>query len=100
MTTRISPARFALSGIVVGAIGVTACAANVGEEAALTDDALGAACTFSVTQNTYDGPNYWGTIAVKNGSSTVSGLTVDFDVPGGAHCTNDAVPSGAKLSPL
>jgi hypothetical protein len=100
MTTRISPARFALSGIVLAAIGVTACAANVGEEAALTDDALGAACSFTVTQNTYDGPNYWGSIALKNGSSSVSGLTVDFDVPSGAHCTNDSVPSGATLSPL
>jgi hypothetical protein len=25
---------------------------------------------------------------------------VEFDVPAGAHCTNDAVPSGATLSPL
>ena len=52
-----------------------------------------------MTQNTYDGPNYWGTITIENGgSSAVTGFEVSFDVPGGDHCTNDAVPSGAALS--
>src|SRR6185369_17906385 len=59
------------------------------------------ACLSKVTQNVYDGPNYWGTITIQNsGSAAWSGFSVSFDVPGGAHCTNDAVPSGAKLSPL
>jgi hypothetical protein len=59
------------------------------------------ACSSSVTQNSYDGPNYWGTITVKNsGTASWSGFAVSFDVPSGAHCTNDAVPSGATLSPL
>jgi hypothetical protein len=59
------------------------------------------ACSSKVTKNVYDGPNYWGTIAIQNsGSVEWSGYSVGFDVQSGAHCTNDAVPSGAKLSPL
>jgi hypothetical protein len=58
-------------------------------------------CSFAVTQNVYDGPNYWGTITIKNeGSSNVTGFAVSFSIPSGDHCTNDAVPSGATLSPL
>jgi len=66
----------------------------------VTDGEELAACSSSVTQNSYDGPNYWGTLAFKNGSKAVTGVSVDFDVPSGAHCTNDSVPSGATLSPL
>lgn len=58
------------------------------------------ACTAKVTKNTYDGPAYWGTISFTNGASAVRGITVAFDAPSGAHCTNDAVPAGATLSPL
>ena len=59
------------------------------------------ACSSKVTKNAYDGPNYWGTITIQNsGSVAWSGFSVSFDVPSGAHCTNDAVPSGASLSPL
>ena len=40
-------------------------------------------------------------MTIKNsGSSSVSGFKVEFDVPSSAHCTNDAVPVGAVLSPL
>ena len=47
------------------------------------------------------GANWWGTITFKNtGTSSVSSYKVEFDVPSGGHCTNDAVPVGAKLSPL
>ena len=53
-----------------------------------------AACAFSVTNNTYDGPNFWGTITVKNGGPSATGYSVEFDVPSGVHCTNDAVPAG------
>ena len=54
-----------------------------------------------VTQNTYDGSEYWGTITIKNaGSSAVTGFDVSFSIPSGDHCTNDAVPSSATLSPL
>ena len=59
------------------------------------------ACSSKVTKNVYDGPNYWGTLAIQNsGSAQWSSFSVSFDVAGGAHCTNDAVPAGAKLSPL
>jgi hypothetical protein len=96
-----SLARHALRGIVVGVLISTGCASNNGDEASVTGgEELGAPCSFSVKQNTYDGPNYWGTIAFTNGSKAVTGITVDFDVPNGAHCTNDSVPSGATLSPL
>jgi hypothetical protein len=76
------------------------CGLPMADEAA--DEASLAACgTFAVTHNSYDGPNYWGTITVKNSSaSSWKGFAVAFDVPSGVHCTNDSVPSGAALSPL
>jgi hypothetical protein len=58
-------------------------------------------CSFTITQNVYDGPNWWGTITFKNnGPSNASHFSLTFNVPSGAHCTNDAVPAGAVLSPL
>ena len=61
---------------------------------------LGGICSYGVRRNRYDGPNYWGTVAVKNtSSSSFAGFAVEFDIPSGAHCTNDAVPSGATLWP-
>jgi hypothetical protein len=59
------------------------------------------ACTFNVTKNVYDGPDWWGTITFKNnGPASSSNYIVAFDVPTGVHCTNDYVPPGATLSPL
>ncbi len=44
-------------------------------------------CSFSVTENVYDGPGYWGTIAFKNnGPSASSSYKISFDVPSGATC--------------
>jgi hypothetical protein len=58
-------------------------------------------CSFSVTTNSYDGANYWGSLAfTNNGPSAAAGYAVQFTVPAGDHCTNDTVPSGATLSPL
>jgi uncharacterized protein YjbI with pentapeptide repeats len=58
-------------------------------------------CSLTVTANDYDGASYWGTIAFRNnGPSSSSSYKVEFDVPGNVHCTNDAVPFGATLSPL
>jgi hypothetical protein len=58
-------------------------------------------CTFTVTTNVYDGPNWWGTITFRNnGPASSSNYKVEFDVPNNVHCTADAVPSGATLSPL
>jgi chitosanase len=54
-----------------------------------------------VTVNSYDGPNWWGTVTFRNnGPSSSSNHKVEFDIPAGKHCTNDAVPAGAVLSPL
>jgi hypothetical protein len=58
-------------------------------------------CSLAVTQNVYDRASWWGTITFKNnGPSSSSNYEVAFDVPSGIHCTNDAVPYGARLSPL
>lgn len=100
MIRSIGLARVAFGGLVSSSICFAACASNPGEEASVGDQEAIASCASSVTQNAYDGPNYWGTLAFKNGSTSVSGVSVDFDVPAGAHCTNDSVPSGATLSPL
>ena len=44
-------------------------------------------CSFTVTQNVYDGPNWWGTIAFKNnGPATASKLVLSFNVPSGVQC--------------
>src|SRR5207249_2750820 len=53
------------------------------------------------TSNTYNGTQWWGTATFSNnGPATSSNYSVAFDVPAGAHCTNDAVPAHATLSPL
>ena len=58
-------------------------------------------CGFTVNKNSYDGPDQWGTVTFTNsGSASASNYKVEFDVPSGSRCTNDAVPSGATLSPL
>jgi Domain of unknown function DUF11 len=88
--------------LVAAATALTAaCSGSPGENAAGSDEALSGGCTLAITKNSYDGPNYWGTVTVKNdGPAAATGYVVAFDVPSGAHCTNDSVPSGAKLSPL
>jgi hypothetical protein len=54
-------------------------------------------CAFKVTENTYDGPNWWGTIAFENvGPGSSSSFVVAFDVPSGVHC--DYADSGWKYS--
>jgi hypothetical protein len=79
-----------------------ACSSSPGETLASSDpQSLTGSCSASVTENVYDGPNYWGTVAIKNSSASAwGGYAVSLTVPSGAHCTNDAVPSGATLSPL
>jgi chitinase len=77
------------------------CAMASGESSAAESDSLTGACSLGVTKNVYDGPAYWGTMTIVNhGPSSAAGFSVALDVPSGAHCTNDAVPSGATLSPL
>jgi hypothetical protein len=68
---------------------------------ATLDQTLTVDTRLTVTQNVYDGPEWWGTIKVKNtGSSAVTAYRVEFNVAPGVHCTNDYVPPGATLSPL
>ncbi len=86
-----------LALLLAPSIGV-ACSAAPEPAAEIASQAL-VSCAFKVTQNTYDGPSYWGTITVKNAAaSAVKGVAVSFDVPSGAQCTKDAVPSGASLA--
>ena len=99
MTTSLSPIRLALRGVVAASVCLAACASSTSEDAATTDTALAGACGFTVRQNAYDGPGYWGTISFRNGSQAVTGIAVSFDAPAGARCTNDTVPPGATLSP-
>lgn len=57
--------------------------------------------TFTVTKNVYDGGDWWGTITFRNnGPVATNSYKVEFDIPSGAHCTNDYTPPGATLSPL
>jgi hypothetical protein len=70
-----------------------ACGDPPSEEEISSDTQLLAQCSFSVTKNVYDGPNWWGTITVKNTSATaVTGLSLSFDLPTGVRC--DYAPSG------
>jgi hypothetical protein len=65
--------------------------------------ALTTCSTFTVTHNSYDGPEWWGTFTFRNdGPNTLQNYKVEFDVPAGSHCTaeSSAVPPGATLTPL
>ena len=95
-------ARVSVTATVLGLLFSAGCGGAGGDATSSSStQALSGACAFSVTQNAYDGSEYWGTITIKNdGPSAATGYSVAFDIPSGAHCTNDAVPSGAKLSPL
>jgi hypothetical protein len=91
---------FAAAAVAAGGV-VTACGGAPAEDDGTSATESLSTCSSSVTTNTYDGPNYWGTMTIKNtGSISVKGVTVQFDVPSGDHCTNDTVPSGAVLGPL
>ncbi|QRK11398.1 chitosanase [Archangium violaceum] len=49
-----------------------------------------ATCSYTITTNTYDGPNYWGTIVFKNtGTSAMTSPKIAFNVPSGVVCDYD-----------
>ncbi len=101
MIRTLSAARLPAACAVVGLFLSAACSGAPDEAAQSEGEAVGGTCALSVTHNSYDGPNYWGTITIKNaGPAQATGYSVAFNVPSGAHCTNDTVPSGAKLTPL
>jgi hypothetical protein len=82
--------------VVLGAAALVAAGALGERDAA-------AQTTFTVTTNSYDGGEWWGTLTFKNnGPGSTSSYKVEFDVPVGAHCTAEpgSVPAGATLSPL
>src|SRR5262249_16005672 len=65
----------------------SACALHAHEDSA-SDPESATSCALQITHNAYDGPNYWGTMTVKNGgSSKATGFRVEFDIPSGAQCT-------------
>ena len=90
-----------VTSLVIAVIISTGCGAAPDDGDPEADlESLTSSCSFTTTVNKYDGPNWWGTISFKNnGPSSANGYKVDFDVPSGAHCTNDAVPSGATPEP-
>jgi hypothetical protein len=68
-------------------VGVGACHEGAPTEDVSASGQMLSECSLTVTKNVYDGPSWWGTIAVKNASSaSVSGLAVSFTVPTGVHC--------------
>jgi chitinase len=90
----------AASGV---AVSTSACTTGSGSPAPVSSPggSTSGPCSLSVTANSYDGPNYWGTMTLQNnGPAAATGYAVQFSVPIGDHCTNDTVPSGATLSPL
>ncbi len=79
---------FALAGVTLIACGIDAPAP--GDLSESGEDAL-TACSTSVTTNTYDGPNAWGTIKIKNTSATtMTSPKISFKVPSGVTCDYDA----------
>jgi hypothetical protein len=79
------------------------CTAALAAGTFLAEGTASAQANFTITKNTYDGPQWWGTITFKNnGPSSSSSFKVEFDVPAGVHCTAEpeSVPPGATLTPL
>ncbi len=78
MTRRISEARFPVGTPLTSLLLLGACAVSPGDPSVAEDESL-SSCSFAVTRNVYDGPDYWGTITIKNtGSSSVTGFAVQF----------------------
>ncbi len=64
-----------------------------------TPNVCGAAtgCSFTITENTYDASQWWGTIGFKNkGPASSMNFKLTFSVPSGAHC--DYVDSGFTVA--
>lgn len=82
--------RLALAGM---ASALVACGGgNVGGAETLAGEAWQelAACSYTLTTNTYDGPDYWGTIIFKNtGTSPMTSPRIAFNVPSGVTCDHD-----------
>ncbi|MET0404472.1 MAG: chitosanase [Cystobacter sp.] len=80
--------QWVLAGV---AVSLVACGANqeFEEPTGGLEEQL-AACSYSITTNTYVGADYWGTIVFKNtGAATVTSPQVAFTVPSGVTCDHD-----------
>jgi hypothetical protein len=65
---------------------LVACSTQTEEVSETELQAVGT-CSFRVTKNVYDGPNWWGTLTVKNETGkAVAGIQIAFDVPSGVAC--------------
>ncbi|MFP2926350.1 chitosanase [Pyxidicoccus sp. 3LG] len=68
------------------------CAPDAGEAeapVAMESQAL-AACSYTITTNTYVGSEWWGTIVFKNtGTAAMTSPTISFGVPSGITCDHD-----------
>ncbi|QSQ18860.1 chitosanase [Pyxidicoccus parkwayensis] len=75
------------------AAALTGCAPDVGgtqQTPEQTDAQTLAACSYTITTNTYVGADYWGTIAFKNtGTAAMTSPTIAFGVPSGVVCDYD-----------
>src|SRR5258708_26584218 len=53
---------------------------------ARTPNVCGPTCSFEVKSNSYNGPQWWGTVVVKNnGPVSSSNYSVEFNIPPGRH---------------
>ncbi|RKH38258.1 chitosanase [Corallococcus sicarius] len=83
--------RFFAVGLAVAAVGCGAAQEADGAQAtpSAVEQALGA-CTHQVTTNTYVGPDYWGTLVIKNtGTVAIANPQIALDVPSGVTCDDD-----------
>src|SRR4051812_11556434 len=98
MTRHIS--LVARTGAILAIVGCSAAPDSGNEQDPGTDfESVSGSCSLKVVDNSYDGPNSFGTVTLKNlGSRKETGFTVSFDAPAG-HCTDDLpLPPGGKLS--
>ncbi|MBZ4422291.1 chitosanase [Myxococcus sp. RHSTA-1-4] len=80
-------------GMLVGlAAALAGCAPDTGgtEERPATEQQALAACSYTITTNTYVGADYWGTIVFKNtGTAAMTRPQIAFGVPSGVICDYD-----------
>jgi chitosanase len=50
-------------------------------------------CTVKINKNTYDGPDYWGTVSFIS-ANALTAPSVSFTVPSGVTCAHDYDPAG------
>jgi RHS repeat-associated protein len=97
----------AATSLFIAAAATTACSPDrkdaQPEGQSISQAVTSPACSFTVTKNVYDKPEWWGTITFRNdGPASASNYKVEFDLPENVHCTAESVsvPPGATLTPL